>query len=149
MNELVIRIGFDVGKVTTGVAKSVGKVIVQTASVTSHSEDELIEEILNVIVREHPQEIVVGLPLTATGSSTDQAEWVRSIVHELKAHVTIPIWFVNEYLSTKIGAEGPAEDNERAAQTVLDQFLREGPYLGADAPTSATNASSETGGERM
>jgi len=141
MNELVIRIGFDVGKVTTGVAKSVGKVIVQTAVITSHSEDELIEEILNIIAREHPQEIVVGLPLTATGSSTDQAEWVRSVAHELKARVTIPIWFVNEYLSTKIGAEGPTEDNERAAQTILDQFLHEGPHRGEDVSTDG-------GGER-
>lgn len=126
MNELAIRIGFDVGKVTTGVAKSVGKVIVQTSVITSHSEEELMEEILNVVGQEKPFEIVIGLPLTATGSATDQAEWVRTIVNQLKTRLTIPIWFVNEYLSTKIGAEGPVEDNERAAQTVLDQFLREG-----------------------
>ncbi len=141
MNKLAIRMGFDVGKVNTGVAKSVGQVIVHTAVITAHSEGELIEEILGLMEREHPQEIVVGLPLTATGVTTDQAEWVRMIAQELKARISTPIWFVNEYLSTKIGVEGPSDDNERAAHTVLDQFLREG-------PSSAMDASQEAGGKR-
>ncbi len=59
-----------------------------------------IEEILQAATDNQADEIVVGLPLTLSGESREQAAKVRRFIRDLERRVDIPIKTVDERLST-------------------------------------------------
>lgn len=129
MNVLIVRLGFDVGTRRTGMAKSVGSIITQTAVIESQNSQELAIKIAELISREKPAEVVIGLPLDADYSHNAQTDRVQAVIAKLKGQVKVPLLTVNEFLSTiAVGdSNSPADDdNERAAQAILEQYLNEG-----------------------
>lgn len=129
MSEPLVRLGFDVGERRTGMAKSIGDVVVATEVIEAHSTDELLQKIIQAAKDESAQEIIIGLPLDGDYSETEQSGKVRALVATLKPQLKLPLFFANEFLSTIVSGRDTLptdDDNEQAARTILEQYLREG-----------------------
>ena len=94
----------------------------------------LVGKILEFVQNEGIEAIVLGLPLNMDGSSGGQAEIIRAFAEKLKEHISIPLFFQDERLTT-FAAEGKLVERELtrkkkraridalAAAEILQQFL--------------------------
>jgi putative Holliday junction resolvase len=98
-NERIL--GLDYGLTNTGVAICEGGVVSPIKIINSKNFNHLQSEISVLILRNKINKLVVGLPLSATGSENDQSLIVRRFVNNLKKYIKIPIIYVNEYGSTQ------------------------------------------------
>jgi len=87
-----------------------------------------------LIADEAPQAIVVGLPLQDGSGESLSARQVRNFVQSLKRRVDLPIYYMEEMLSTHEAREQfretgrqPAngELDQQAAVRILESFLNE------------------------
>ncbi|MFH1371809.1 MAG: Holliday junction resolvase RuvX [Planctomycetota bacterium] len=70
---------------------------------------ELLGKIVEIVKAEGIEAIVVGLPLNMDGTQSGQAGIVSNFADELKKHVSVPIFFQDERLTT-FAAEGKLAD---------------------------------------
>lgn len=94
-----------------------------------------IADILRVVEENRAGEIVVGLPITLSGESREQAGKVRRFVRDLSARTDLPIRTVDERLSTvqaqrmlrDAGGRRRSQDRGRidsaAAAVILQAYL--------------------------
>ena len=77
----------DLGDVRTGVAVSdvTGFLAGRSVSITQRDRDKLLEEILAMIEKEKPGEIVLGLPINMDGTEGARAELCREFAPEVSA----------------------------------------------------------------
>ena len=99
MNVLAIdhgskRVGLAIGSTDSGVAAPL-KVLRQAGEVA------LIEEIKAVIKSEAVDQVVVGLPFSTDGSSSDQTETVRAFASKLEDALDVPVVLEDERLSSR------------------------------------------------
>jgi len=94
-------LGIDYGLVNTGLAISEYGVVSPLSIVNSKNFNHLQSSISSVVIKYKVNKIVVGLPLSASGSENPQSLKVRQFVNNLKKYIKIPIIFVNEYGSTQ------------------------------------------------
>lgn len=86
----------------------------------------LIDEILNYQNHTETSAVVVGLPRNSNGDDTDQTLWVKDWVNNAKAHLKLPFYYQDEYLSTKLAEDksGDAKHHDdQAAAIILQDFL--------------------------
>ncbi len=85
-----------------------------------------VKEIVEIITKEHIEEIIVGESRATNDQLNDVAKDMTQFVEELKKHISIPVSFIPEghssveayrYQQTK----GPADD--RAAAIILQRHL--------------------------
>lgn len=126
--EIKELIGLDVGIKRTGLARASSAArlaeplkVVETA--------DLIDE-LKAIIKKGPMEaIVVGLPRSLQGKETEQTVWVRSWVQKAKAELSVPFYWQDEALTSKLALgrrladKKPQELDALAAQIILQDFL--------------------------
>lgn len=121
-------IGLDLGKTRTGFARGNdrAKIAEPLDTVDTPGVENKIKEIL-----EDTQlaGIVVGLPRNLDGNDTDQTRWVRAHTDELKENISLPIYFQDEALTSKLAeakrmskGSGPGTD-ALAAAIILQDFL--------------------------
>ena len=132
----MIRIlALDVGTVRIGVALSdpLG-MTAQPLEVIHRRKIDCFSRIAAIVSENEVQQMVVGLPLTLSGESGLAVESVELFVEELKKHVTIPIEFWDERLTTaeaeRAMIAGGSRRNKRknaidriAATLILQSFL--------------------------
>jgi putative Holliday junction resolvase len=82
--------------------------------------------LLELLEREAPGEIVVGLPVSLDGREHEQARRVREFVSRLTAAVAQPISLYDERFTSKLADQrgGSAGRDARAAATLLEDYLR-------------------------
>jgi len=82
--------------------------------------------LLELLAREAPGEIVVGLPVSLDGREHEQARRVREFVGRLTAAVSQPISLYDERFTSKLADQrgGSAGRDARAAATLLEDYLR-------------------------
>lgn len=82
--------------------------------------------LLELLEREAPGEIVVGLPVSLDGREHEQARRVREFVRRLAAAVSQPISLYDERFTSKLADQrgGSAGRDARAAATLLEDYLR-------------------------
>ena len=87
-----------------------------------------------LIAKEAPQAIVVGLPLLEDGGESLSTRQARNFAQSLKRRVALPIYYMEELLSTHEAREQfretgytPArgELDQQAAVRILESFLNE------------------------
>ncbi len=106
----------DVGDVRIGVAVSDSTRFLASPYTTIHvSRDEAqtwaaIQQLVNEI---EPSGLVIGLPISLDGQIHAQAERVQAFAQRLKEHISIPITFWDERLSTVEAERLLAERNSR------------------------------------
>ncbi len=78
--------------------------------------DGLCDRIVRIAHSEGAEAVVVGLPLNMDGTEGPQARIVRRFVKELAGHLTIPIFFHDERLSSFSAEEKLADTGLTAAR---------------------------------
>jgi putative Holliday junction resolvase len=99
MNVLAIdhgskRVGLAIGSTDSGVAAPLK--VIQYAGDAA-----LIEDIKKVIKSEAVDQVVVGLPFSTDGSSSEQTEKVRAFASKLEAELLVPVILEDERLSSR------------------------------------------------
>jgi putative Holliday junction resolvase len=71
------------------------------------------------------ERVVVGLPLTLSGESGEQAEAARAFAERLERRLNVPVELYDERLTTRLAerAGGEGEEDSRAAAHLLESYL--------------------------
>ena len=129
-------LGIDYGQARTGIAitDAGGRMAFPRCVLHKHTRQAFFAKLCALISTEAPQAIVVGLPLTDGGGKSLSARQVRNFVQSLKRRVDLPIYYMEELLSTheareqfrEIGRRPESgELDQQAAVRILEAFLNE------------------------
>lgn len=82
-------------------------------------------EIKEIVRQEKISKIIIGLPLSFSGTENEQVKKVRAFAEELERTVRVPVEFVNEVLTSKIAAAKSSKDtiDSSAAALILQSYL--------------------------
>ena len=96
-------IALDLGEKRIGVAISDPlRLIAKSHSVVKRkSRREDFARYVTIIAEQEATLLVVGLPVPLSGVEGEKAAWVRDYAADLQTHISIPITFWNEALTTK------------------------------------------------
>ncbi len=114
-------IGLDWGEKNIGVALSdeEGSMSVPFTVLKNMDWDEFIDDLTNIIRREHIDAVVVGIPLTLEGHESSKTKEVRSFTQTLKKFLDMPIDLEDERLTSRLAGD----DHAQAASYILQSFL--------------------------
>lgn len=121
-------LALDYGSVRTGVAISdESATIVRPLSVVERVDTKAgFAQLLELLAREGPGQIVVGLPVSLDGREHAQARQARAFAQRLSAAVAVPVTLYDERFTSKVADQrgGGAPRDARAAATFLEDYLR-------------------------
>ena len=114
-------LALDFGRARTGVAVSdpTGTLARPCGVVANAGTESGLDTLLEVILREAPERIVVGMPLTLRGAHGEQARETADFVESLRARVDVPVETFDERF-TSVLAGG---DDAKAAAHLLSSYL--------------------------
>lgn len=124
----------DIGAERTGVALAHSDVPIPRPFKALLGTPELPQQVAQLVKAENVQVMVIGLPRNLDGEKTDQTRWVEVQAAKIKRAVTIPVYFVDEALTSHKAEEelrGRGKPYEKievdmlAAVYILDDFLKE------------------------
>jgi len=129
-------LGIDYGPARTGIAitDTGGRMAFPCCVLCKDTRQAFFAKLCALIAAEAPQAIVVGLPLLEDGNESLSTRQARNFVHSLKRRVDLPIYYMEELLSTYEAREQfretgrmPAggELDQQAAVRILESFLHE------------------------
>lgn len=97
----MILMGLDVGERRIGVAVSdpLGKTAQPLATI--QRDETVVDQVLGLVRESGAERLVVGLPLLMDGSEGEQARLVREFARTLAPTLDVPIYFVDERLTTR------------------------------------------------
>lgn len=101
MQQAGVRVGLDIGKVRTGIARSDASATI----VFAHSvvlTDNLAQELRILIAEYNPIVFYVGLPVDLQGERGVAAQSTQQFVETLFGDITIPVVFMDERMTTRI-----------------------------------------------
>jgi putative Holliday junction resolvase len=118
-----VRVGVDVGKVRIGVARTDlhGMLATPVETVPRGAGD--VARIMSIVAELDATEIVVGLPLSMSGTHTASTEDAELFARQLVAAGSVPVRMVDERLST-VSAQAALRAsgrNTRSSRPVIDQ----------------------------
>lgn len=118
-----VRIGVDVGKVRIGVARSDPHALLATPVATLARGDGDLASILDYAAQFDAIEIVIGLPLSLSGSSTPSTDDAVGFARRLAAATPLPVRLVDERLSTVTAHQAlrATGKTSRTTRSVIDQ----------------------------
>lgn len=135
------RIGVAVSDPTRLVAKAYGVL-------RRKSRQEDFARYGRIIAEQDVTLLVMGLPVPLGGVEGDRAAWVRDYTAELRGHVTVPVEFWDEALSTKRAEESLRARGKRGkaikerVDAVAAAFILQD-YLDAQRDAAARRSNSE------
>jgi putative Holliday junction resolvase len=129
-------LGIDYGQARTGIAitDAGGRMAFPHCVLRKDTRRNFFAKLCALIAAEAPQAIVVGLPLPDGGGESLSARQVRNFVQSLKRRVDLPIYYMEEALSTHEAREQlreagrkpvSGELDQQAAARILESFLNE------------------------
>lgn len=126
----------DYGIKRTGIAVSDagGRMAFPRRTVHMTTREHFFAELLACLEEEHPDALVVGLPLSMDGSESLTTRQTRHFVERLKRRTDLPVFWMNEQLSSHeaesdlraAGARGKRVRevvDQQAACRILESFL--------------------------
>lgn len=118
-----VRLGVDVGSVRIGVARCDPEGLLATPLSTVVAGESAVDDLAVIAAEEGAIEIVVGLPLSLSGTEGPAAAKARDFAMVLAARVNVPVRLVDERMSTveatrSLRASGV---NSRKGRSVVDQ----------------------------
>lgn len=129
-------LAIDYGTKRTGLAMCDASETIASPLIVLQSQKELLKKIAEIVETENVGAIVLGLPLNMDGTEGPQTKLVRKFAEQLKTHLSIPVHFQDERLSS-FGAEeklSPADFTIKklkkridavAAAEILQAFLEQ------------------------
>ena len=129
-------LGIDYGQARTGIAitDAGGRMAFPRCVLRKDTRRAFFANLCTLIAAEAPRAIVVGLPLPENGGESLSTRQVRNFVQSLKRRVDLPIYYMEELLSTHEAREQfratgykPANGDldQQAAVRILESFLNE------------------------
>ncbi|HJP96407.1 MAG TPA: Holliday junction resolvase RuvX [Candidatus Saccharimonadales bacterium] len=125
-------LALDVGAQRIGVARANSIARIASPLTTLQHTDQVLSDIAQLVKQEQADELVVGLPRGLESQETDQTRYVRQFVADLQTHITIPIHFQDEAL-TSVTAKKELEARKKpyakgevdalAATYILNDYL--------------------------
>jgi len=99
-------------------------------------ERQALDAIVDIINQHQVKQVVVGLPRSMNGSIGEQADKVKAFVQSLSSHITVPVEFRDERLTTVAArrlmrdarpkkSKRKARDDAVAAALILQGYLDE------------------------
>lgn len=118
-------LAIDYGQKRTGIAASDagGSMAFARTTLESAPPEAFWRKLLTVIAEETPEGLVLGLPLNLAGEETEASARVRGFAGQLRQHTALPIFLVNEAL-TSFAAEADLREaglSRKKRAAVLDQ----------------------------
>ena len=121
-------LALDHGAVRTGVAISdeTATIVRPLGVIERVDTDAGFAALLDLLARERPGRVVVGLPLSLDGREHAQAGRARAFAARLAAAVDVPVELYDERFTSKVADRrgGTAPRDARAAATLLEDYLR-------------------------
>ncbi len=126
-------VALDVGEKRIGVASA--NVVARLASPlkTLETGESTIDDIKQLLAEETAAALVVGLPRNLSSEDTDQTRTVRAFVEELKQHVSVPVYWQDEALTSHVSKEilnsgkkpyAKGDIDALAASHILEDYLK-------------------------
>lgn len=120
-------LALDYGSARTGVAVSdpTGTIAKPLGVVERAGSPAGLSRLTELVQRERPDRIVVGLPVTLRGAQGEQARETEAFVEALRAAVGVPVEQFDERFTTALAAQtgGRADEDSRAAAHLLTGYL--------------------------
>ena len=120
-------LALDYGSARTGVAVSdpTGTLARPVCVVDRVGTESGLTSLVQVIEREAPERIVVGMPVTLRGEHGEQARETERFVESLRATIDVPVECFDERFTTSIASRdgGAAAEDARAAAHLLSSYL--------------------------
>jgi putative Holliday junction resolvase len=128
-------LALDVGNRRIGVAVSdASKLIARPLCVIDRRREDALARIVALVAEHGADEIVVGLPVHADGTISEQARQVQRFAESVRARVALPMDFVDERYTTQDARQilvetrrrkRPQHDDAIAAAVILQRHLDE------------------------
>lgn len=118
-----VRIGIDVGKARIGVSRCDPHAMLATPVETVPRGDGDLARIADLAAELDAMEVVVGLPLSLSGSRTASTDDAVGFAARLAARVGLPVRLVDERLSTVTAQQAlrASGRNSKSSRPVIDQ----------------------------
>jgi putative Holliday junction resolvase len=117
----------DFGNARTGVAVSdpTGVIARPLCVVERAASDAGLAELVRLVAEEHPEQVVIGHPLTLRGERGQQARITEDFAASLRERLEIPVILFDERFTTDLAQQTPSETAEdaRAAAHLLSSYL--------------------------
>jgi putative Holliday junction resolvase len=117
-------LGFDYG--TSGIGVAVGQSLTCTArdldAVRAKGSKPDWERISKHVEDWKPAAFVVGLPLDGSGGETEMSRRARRFGQTLADRYNLPVYWINEYLSSETARQVLRENRTRNARAYKDRF---------------------------
>ncbi len=94
-------LGIDYGSTNIGLAFGINGFVSPLKVISGKNTNEALAEISRYVIENKVEKVVVGLPLRSDGKETPQSREVRNFGKILKIHTKRPIFYVNEYRTSK------------------------------------------------
>ncbi len=94
-------LGLDVGEKRIGVALANSDLkLTKLLDTLDYQDDKFWENLKSIVVQNHIDEIVLGLPRGLEGQETEQTKFVRSFAESLQKRLTLPFYWQDEALTS-------------------------------------------------
>jgi putative holliday junction resolvase len=117
----------DFGNARTGVAVSdpTGVIARPLCVVERAASEDGLAELVRLVADEHPEQVVVGHPLTLRGERGQQARITEQFASSLRERLEVPVILFDERFTTDLAQQTPSETAEdaRAAAHLLSSYL--------------------------
>ena len=117
----------DFGNARTGVAVSdpTGVIARPLCVVERAASEDGLAELVRLVSDEHPEQVVVGHPLTLRGDRGQQARITEDFAASLRERLEVPVILFDERFTTDLAQQTPSETAEdaRAAAHLLSSYL--------------------------
>ena len=118
-----VRLGIDVGRARVGVARSDPHGMLATPVETLARREAPVESIRRLVEEYEAIEVIVGLPLSLSGTETASTDDSRAVAGELAEVLDVAVRLVDERLTTVSAARGLRDAGRTAknSRSVVDQ----------------------------
>jgi len=117
----------DFGAARTGVAVSdpTGVIARPLCVVERAASANGLAELVRLVHDEHPEQVVVGHPLTLRGERGEQARATENFAAALRQRLEVPVLLFDERFTTDLAQQSPssAPEDARAAAHLLSSYL--------------------------
>ena len=117
----------DFGAARTGVAVSdpTGVIARPLCVVQRAASANGLDELVQLVLDERPEQVVVGHPLTLRGERGEQARATENFAAALRERLDVPVLLFDERFTTDLAEQNPsgAPEDARAAAHLLSSYL--------------------------
>ena len=119
-----VRIGIDVGTVRIGVAQSdPSGLLASPVKTVLRADDDFLDQLVECVTDSAAIEVVVGLPLSMSGSVSSSTEDALAVARELQKFISAEVRLIDERLTTvaALGAVKASGKSQKSSRSFIDQ----------------------------